>query len=102
MTSAETEMRASLHQICKEGVFLYAKTPRLQWIDEQLGMVTLLGSQIWWTWETEDVFRRVLGGVCAVVVCVELLFSGRHVLRVAMLAPFVRNTHTHSTAPSSL
>lgn len=25
-------------------------------------MVTLVGSQIWWTWETEDVFRRVREG----------------------------------------
>lgn len=25
-------------------------------------MVTLVGSQIWWTWETEDVFRRVRDG----------------------------------------
>ena len=25
-------------------------------------MVGLLGSQIWWTWETEDVFRRVRDG----------------------------------------
>lgn len=25
-------------------------------------MVTLLGSQIWWTWETEDVFHRVHSG----------------------------------------
>jgi hypothetical protein len=25
-------------------------------------MVTLAGSQIWWTWETEDVFRRVRDG----------------------------------------
>jgi hypothetical protein len=35
---------------------------RTSWIHENLGMVTLAGSQIWWTWETEDVFRRVHDG----------------------------------------
>ena len=35
---------------------------RTKWIVENLGMVTLVGSQIWWTWETEDVFRRVRDG----------------------------------------
>ncbi len=35
---------------------------RTKWILENLGMVTLVGSQIWWTWETEDVFRRVREG----------------------------------------
>ena len=62
MTGVEAEMKASLHQICKEGVFHYGRTERLKWIESVLGMVSLLGSQIWWTWETEDVFRRVLDG----------------------------------------
>ena len=35
---------------------------RTKWIIDNLGMVTLVGSQIWWTWETEDVFRRVREG----------------------------------------
>jgi len=25
-------------------------------------MVTIVGSQIWWTWQVEDVFRRVKKG----------------------------------------
>ena len=62
MTGVETEMRRTLFQITKEGVFYYAKSPRTKWISENLGMVTLVGSQIWWTWETEDVFRRVREG----------------------------------------
>lgn len=33
-----------------------------RWISGNLGMVTLLGSQIWWTWETEDVFDQVHNG----------------------------------------
>ena len=36
--------------------------PRGKWIEKCLGMVTLSGSAIWWTWETEDVFRRVREG----------------------------------------
>ncbi|KAK3269901.1 Dynein heavy chain cytoplasmic, partial [Cymbomonas tetramitiformis] len=62
MKDVETEMRKTLYQITKEGVFYYAKKPRRQWILENLGMVTLVGSQIWWTWEVEDVFRRVREG----------------------------------------
>lgn len=86
MTGAEDEMRRSLHAITKEGVFKYASQPRLTWVEEQLGMVAVAGSQIWWcvdlylsyvslqpalrapvfhlcrTWETEDVFRRVRKG----------------------------------------
>ena len=34
----------------------------VRWIGERLGMVTLLGSQIWWTFETEDVFDQVKSG----------------------------------------
>ena len=59
MTAVEEEMKVSLQQITKEGVFNYAKMDRSQWIKECLGMVTLAGSQIWWTWEVEDVFRKV-------------------------------------------
>jgi dynein heavy chain, axonemal len=62
MTAAEAEMKKSLHSIVKEGVFNYAHTPRLSWVAEQLGMTVCVGSQIWWTWETEDVFRRVRKG----------------------------------------
>jgi dynein heavy chain len=62
MTAAEKEMQASLHAISKEGVFNYASTVRTQWIADVLGMVAVAGSQIWWTWETEDTFRRVRTG----------------------------------------
>jgi dynein heavy chain, axonemal len=55
-------MKDTLHQISKEGVFYYAKKARDAWISESLGMVTLAGSQIWWTWETEDTFQRVQSG----------------------------------------
>ncbi|KAF0719904.1 Aste57867_701 [Aphanomyces stellatus] len=62
MTGVEDEMRVTLQIIAKEGVFHYARTPRTQWLSDVLGMVGLVGSQIWWTWEVEDVFHRVAGG----------------------------------------
>ena len=43
-------------------MYSYAQMPRGKWIEKCLGMVTLSGSAIWWTWETEDVFRRVREG----------------------------------------
>ena len=62
MTAMEAEMKATLFQISKEGVYYYAKKARNRWIADSLGMVTIGGSQIWWTWETEDVFERMQGG----------------------------------------
>lgn len=62
MTNVEKEMKETLHQISKEGVFYYAEKSRDSWINESLGMVTLGGSQIWWTWETEDTFIKVQNG----------------------------------------
>eukprot|EP00947_MAST-08B_sp_MAST-8B-sp1_P000067 g67.t1 len=62
METVEKEMHNSLHTITKEGVFNYAKMSRPEWIDKQLGQVCLLGSRIWWTWETEDTFRKVADG----------------------------------------
>jgi dynein heavy chain len=62
MYGVEEEMKASLQQITKEGVFHYAKKPRVAWLGDNLGMVVLAGTQIWWTWEVEDVFRRVSTG----------------------------------------
>jgi H+-transporting ATPase len=38
MKGCEEAMRASLHDIAKEGVFRYAGTPRLDWTARQLGM----------------------------------------------------------------
>ena len=62
MTSCENEMHSSLQQITKEGVFIYAAHPRTEWLKIVLGMVGLVGSQIWWTWEVEDTFRQVAMG----------------------------------------
>ncbi|EFJ08822.1 hypothetical protein SELMODRAFT_131043 [Selaginella moellendorffii] len=62
MKKVEAEMRRSLYQISKEGVYHYAKARRTKWITDNLGMVTLVGSQIWWTWEVEDAFNSVRSG----------------------------------------
>ena len=62
METVENEMKTSLHDIMKEGVYKYANMERSVWIEECLGMVDIAGSQIWWTWEVEDVFRKVAGG----------------------------------------
>ena len=51
MTAVESEMSSSLRSITKEGVFRYANEARQEWITHVLGMVSLVGSQIWWTWE---------------------------------------------------
>ena len=62
MTCVEKEMQVSLRQISKEGVFSYASSVREKWVEDVLGMLSLYGTQIWWTWETEDTFRKVQTG----------------------------------------
>ena len=62
MTAVENEMHVTLRDITKEGVFIYASSSRTEWLTKVLGMVGLVGSQIWWTWEVEDTFRQVLSG----------------------------------------
>ncbi len=62
MGAVQDAMVASIRAITKEGVFHYGSTPRIQWIFDSLGMVTLAGSQVWWTWQVEDVFRAVREG----------------------------------------
>lgn len=62
MTEVEREMQRTLHTISKEGIYYYAYMNRRDWILWCLGMTAVLGSQTWWTWEVEDVFRRVASG----------------------------------------
>jgi len=59
MLAVAGEMKVSLHQIMKEAVFYYPKNERLRWMDDSLGMCCQTGIKVWWTWEIEDVFRRV-------------------------------------------
>lgn len=62
MTAVEKAMRDSLYEVTRVGVFNYARQERADWIKASLGMLSLAGSQVWWTWETEDVFQRVKAG----------------------------------------
>jgi dynein heavy chain len=62
MGRVDEEMKSTLHLIVKKAIFLYAKAERVEWIKEQLGMVTIAGTQIWWTFAVEDVFKRVREG----------------------------------------
>jgi len=62
MGKVDQEMQSTLKKITKEAVYNYHKMERTQWVRKQLGMVTLVGTQIWWTWRVEDVFRKVREG----------------------------------------
>lgn len=62
MVKVDLEMQSTLKKICKEKVFMYPQMERNDWIKENLGMVAIAGSQIWWTWLVEDVFRKVREG----------------------------------------
>jgi dynein heavy chain len=62
MKGVEEEMKRSLRAISKAGVYHYAKVDRTEWVEQTLAMAGLLGSRIWWTWETEDAFRNVQNG----------------------------------------
>ena len=54
MVKVEEEMHHTLHVLSKEAVFYYPTKARVEWIQEQLGMVAIAGTQIWWTWEVRD------------------------------------------------
>ncbi len=62
MLAVQMEMRDSIRAIMKEAVFYYPSQPRSAWLFAQMGMVALAGSQIWWTWQVEDTFRKVRDG----------------------------------------
>ncbi|OMJ92498.1 hypothetical protein SteCoe_4738 [Stentor coeruleus] len=62
MNKLDDEMFNTLHRFTKEGVYFYAESERIPWIKKNLGMVSIVGVQIWWTWSVEDVFRRVKEG----------------------------------------
>ncbi|KAI8814786.1 dynein heavy chain and region D6 of dynein motor-domain-containing protein [Cladochytrium replicatum] len=62
MGAVEVEMKKTNRVIHKEAIFYYAEMERLKWFNTYQGMVTLAGSQVWWTWEVEDVFRKIKDG----------------------------------------
>ena len=63
MTAVLNEMRSTNRLITKEATFTYGESgARVDWMLEYQGMVVLATNQIWWTWEVEDVFRKVKKG----------------------------------------
>ncbi|XP_064619187.1 dynein axonemal heavy chain 10-like isoform X2 [Lineus longissimus] len=64
MTQVLGEMRKANRLVTKEAIFFYCANgkTRIQWMFQYQGMVALAGNQVWWTWETEDVFKKVKKG----------------------------------------
>ncbi|KAJ5066878.1 intein-containing dynein axonemal heavy chain 10 precursor [Anaeramoeba ignava] len=62
MTNVEAEMRKSLRLLTKEALFYYPKIPRIEWIRKYPGMVSLVGSQIFWTFQVEYAFEMMKQG----------------------------------------
>ncbi|XP_069071115.1 dynein axonemal heavy chain 10 [Pleurodeles waltl] len=63
MTAVLQEMRRTNRLITKEAIFKYCDDKsRVDWMLDYQGMVVLAGNQVWWTWEVEDVFRKVKKG----------------------------------------
>ncbi|KER29498.1 hypothetical protein T265_03876 [Opisthorchis viverrini] len=63
MKLVEAEMRRTNRLITKEAVFYYrANVSRVDWMFKYQGMVILATNQIWWTWEIEDVYRKMAQG----------------------------------------
>ncbi|XP_053509735.1 dynein axonemal heavy chain 10 isoform X2 [Ictalurus furcatus] len=63
MTAVLLEMRRTNRLITKEAIYFYERDKsRVDWMLDYQGMVVLAGNQVWWTWEVEDVFRKVSAG----------------------------------------
>nr|CAK6928266.1 unnamed protein product [Fasciola hepatica] len=63
LTAMEAEMQRTNHLITKQAVFYYRyQKSRVDWMFDFQGMVVLAASQIWFTWEVEDVFRSFKTG----------------------------------------
>ncbi|KAI5945034.1 Dynein heavy chain 10, axonemal [Manis javanica] len=63
MTAVLNEMRRTNRLITKEAIFRYCEDrSRVDWMLLYQGMVVLAASQVWWTWEVEDVFHKVQAG----------------------------------------
>lgn len=41
---------------------MYIVSYRVDWMYDYQGMVVLATNQVWWTWEVEDVFKKVKKG----------------------------------------
>uniref|UniRef100_A0A8C2U8V4 Dynein axonemal heavy chain 10 n=1 Tax=Coturnix japonica TaxID=93934 RepID=A0A8C2U8V4_COTJA len=63
MTAVLEEMRRTNRLLTKEAIFRYCEDrSRVDWMLLYQGMMVLAANQVWWTWEVEDVFRKVKKG----------------------------------------
>ncbi|KAL0193515.1 hypothetical protein M9458_011811, partial [Cirrhinus mrigala] len=63
MTGVLLEMRRTNRLITKEAIYYYShRKTRVDWMLDYQGMVVLAANQVWWTWEVEDVFKRMSQG----------------------------------------
>ncbi|KAF4798840.1 Dynein-1-alpha heavy chain, flagellar inner arm I1 complex [Turdus rufiventris] len=63
MTVVLEEMRRTNRRLTKEAIFRYCEDrSRVDWMLLFQGMMVLAANQVWWTWEVEDVFRKVKKG----------------------------------------
>lgn len=64
MSDVLSEMRRSNRFITKSAIFYYGKVrrPRTEWMMDYQGMVCLVGNQVWWTAEVENVFEKIKKG----------------------------------------
>ncbi|POI32185.1 hypothetical protein CIB84_004063, partial [Bambusicola thoracicus] len=63
MTAVLGEMRRTNRLLTKEAIFRYCEDrSRVDWMLLYQGMMVLAANQVWWTWEVEDVFRKVKKG----------------------------------------
>ncbi|KAK5648316.1 hypothetical protein RI129_003208 [Pyrocoelia pectoralis] len=64
MNDVLNEMRRSNRFITKSAIYYYGKVrrPRTEWMLDYLGMVCLVGNQVWWTAEVENVFAKIKKG----------------------------------------
>nr|XP_046467282.1 dynein axonemal heavy chain 10 [Neodiprion pinetum] len=61
MVLALAEMRRSNRYLTKKAIYNYGKV-RTEWMLDFQGMMILAANQIWWTAETENVFKKILMG----------------------------------------
>ncbi|KFO71450.1 Dynein heavy chain 10, axonemal, partial [Cuculus canorus] len=63
MMAVLAEMRRTNRLLTKEAIFRYCEDrSRVDWMLLYQGMMVLAANQVWWTWEVEDVFRKVMKG----------------------------------------
>ncbi|XP_062480123.1 dynein axonemal heavy chain 10 isoform X3 [Pezoporus occidentalis] len=63
MTAVLEEMKRTNRRLTKEAIFRYCEDrSRVDWMLLFQGMMVLAANQVWWTWEVEDVFRKVKKG----------------------------------------